>query len=396
MCTDLLIVSETKNGRPLVVNARSQEFDAPLGYRLMLRKKGVMVQVTQPRKGSGLANPISVDLCTSKHDYMGILMTTMNGTPISTSVFDGMNSAGLSVGSLNATGSVYQLESHAPGTDNVFVGFLVDWLLSNYATCSDVQNAFATDQLRAVANTEGFEDEDGIAYVERYVHIHFAVHDAGGNSLVIEFVEGEAKITVNPVGVMTNLPEISWHLTNLGLYAHLSNFGSHEPVDFDGVIYAPPGSLSAGPLTNPPGYRSTGIPGLGDGLAGIPGDFRPASRFVRTAYLKHFALKPQSESEAISQAFHLLNSIDIVNGVTGEKGEKPGDDKFDTAQIIVVKDLINKVFYLRMYESPMPYSISFDEFRDAAEGGGDASKGVQITFPTELLALPLLESLVPA
>src|SRR4051794_2188442 len=134
MCTDLLIVSETKNGQALVVNARSQEFDAPLGYRLMLRKKGVMVQVTQPRKGSGLANPIPVDLCMSKYDYMGILMTAPGGTPISTSVFDGMNSAGLSVGSLNAPGSVYQLESVAPGTHNVFVGFLVDWLLSNYAT----------------------------------------------------------------------------------------------------------------------------------------------------------------------------------------------------------------------------------------------------------------------
>ena len=225
MCTDLLIVSETGEGRDLVVNARSQEFDTELGYRLMLRKKGVTVQVTQPRKGSGLANPIPVDLCTAKYDYMGIIMTTAGKpwTAVSTSVFDGMNSAGLSVGSLNAPGSVYQPKSGEPGTNDVFIGFLVDWLLSNYATCKEVQSAFDTDKVRFVADAEGYEGPDGIAFVERHVHTHFAVHDANGKSLVIEFVEGKAKVTENPVGVLTNLPVFSWHMTNLGLYAHLSN-----------------------------------------------------------------------------------------------------------------------------------------------------------------------------
>jgi choloylglycine hydrolase len=390
MCTDLLIVSETEDGRSLVVNARSQEFDTPLGYRLMLRRKGVMVQVTQPRKKSGLTNPIAVDLCKSKYDYMGIIMTTPDKpwTPVSTSVFDGMNSAGLSVGSLNAPGSIYQLKSDAPATHNVFIGFFVDWLLSNYATCKEVQGAFATKQLRIVANAEGYEDPDGIAYVERQVHTHFAVHDAGGNSLAIEFVEGEVQISVNPVGVLTNLPVFSWHMTNLGLYAHLSPYSTHEPIHFGELTYAPPGSISPTPFDNASRFPSTGIPGLGDGLAGIPGDFRPASRFVRTAYLKHFAVKPKTEQEAISQAFHLLNAVDMVEGAAAEKAKKAGEkDKYDTAQIIVVKDLANKVFYLRMYESPMPYVISFDEFGDF--GDVDQSKGLQITLPTDKLALPL-------
>jgi choloylglycine hydrolase len=393
MCTDLLIVSETEDGRALVVNARSQEFDTPLGYRLMLRRKGVMVEVTQPRKGSGLANPIPVELCTSKYDYMGIIMTTPGApwTPVSTAVFDGMNGAGLSVGSLNAPGSVYQPKSDAPGTTNVFIGFLVDWLLSNYATCKEVQGAFTTDKVRFVADAEGYEGTEGTAYVERHVKTHFAVHDAGGNSLVIEFVDGEAKLTENPVGVLTNLPIFSWHVTNLGLYAHLSNYSSQEAVELGGMTIAPPGNLSPEPRGKAPGYRSTGIPGMGDGLAGIPGDFRPASRFVRTAYLKHFAVPPKSEHEAISQAFHLLNAVDIVKGAAAEKAEKPGEDeKYDTAQIIMVKDLINKVFYLRMYESPMPYFIAFDDFgKFAPECGAEQSQGVQMRIPVDTLALPL-------
>ena len=392
MCTDLLIVSESADGRDLVVNARSQEFATPLGYRLILRKKGVMVQVTHPTKGSRLTKPIPVDLCKSKYDYMGIIMTAPGdpSTVVSTAVFDGMNSAGLSAGGLNFGGSVYQLKSEAPGTTNVFVGFLVDWLLSNYATCKEVQRAFETNKLRAVAEAESFEGPEGIAFVERYVHIHFAVHDASGNSLVIEFVDGEAKITENPVGVLTNLPIFSWHMTNLGQYGHLSKYSTHEPVKFGAVSYEPSGSVTPEPLSQPPAYRSTGIPGLGDGLMGIPGDYLPTSRFVRTAYLKRFAVPPATENEAVSQAFHLLNAVDIVKGASAEKSAKPGaDDLYDTAQIIMVKDLVNKVFYLRMYESPMPYFISFDDFDKFAPDGCANQKGVQIAFPIETLAMPL-------
>ena len=53
MCTDFLIVSEETNDKKLlVVNARSQEFDIPLGYRIILRKKDKEVVVTQPRKSA--------------------------------------------------------------------------------------------------------------------------------------------------------------------------------------------------------------------------------------------------------------------------------------------------------------------------------------------------------
>src|SRR4051794_16691761 len=354
MCTDLLIVSKTQDGEPLVVNGRSQEFDTALGYRLILRKKGVAVEVTQPLKDAPLTKPASIDLGFAKYDYMGVIMTTDRKPwiQISNCVFDGLNEAGLSVGGLNAPGSKYQEKSDAPDTKNVFVGFLADWLLSQYATCAEVKSAFATNQLRAVAETIGFTGSKGACEVQQLVKLHFAVHDAGGNSLVIEFIDGEAKVTDNPIGVLTNLPVFSWHLTNLGLYAHLSNFGTSDGVKFGNksqkVEYAPPGSMSAEPITKAPQYRSTGIPGMGDGLAGIPGDFRPASRFIRTAYMKKFAVKPVTENEAVSQAFHLLNGVDIVKGANVDRDEETDEIRYDTAQIIMVKDLINQVFYLRM------------------------------------------------
>lgn len=128
MCTDLLVMSKTKDQ---VVNARSQEFDQRVGYRVIMRKKGVKVQITMPTatpEGSAsLAEPKLVELCTSKHNYIGLMMTTLTkdnepGIPVSTAVFDGMNDAGLSAGGLLFPGSQYQVTQ--AGTDNVFVGFL--------------------------------------------------------------------------------------------------------------------------------------------------------------------------------------------------------------------------------------------------------------------------------
>jgi choloylglycine hydrolase len=403
MCTDVLIMSETKDQ---VVNARSQEFSEPLGYRVMFRKKGVMVKLTLPTKCpdvamptvEALANPTTVFFGESRYDYMGIIMTTVgdkdgvkSGTAISTSVFDGMNSAGLSAGSLNFPGASYQPPKEAgTGTENVFVGFFVDWMLSNFATCEEIKTAFKEDRVRVVAqNTAGFDEREA----EAAVHQHYAVHDAKGNSLVIEFIDNKAVVTDNPIGVMTNLPVFSWHLTNLGLYTRLTNFSTthDEAANFDGVIYGPPGSATpeAFDKKTPPSpqYFSTGIPGMGDGLIGIPGDFRPPSRFVRTAYMKKFAVPPTTASEAVSEGFHLLNGVDMVKGASAERAN--GVTKYDTAQIIFVKDLANKKFYLRMYESPMPYVIPFDGCPHFAAGSSNSPDGVEIAIPVHELAQPL-------
>lgn len=82
-----------------------------------------------------------------------------------------------------------------------------------------------------------------------------------GNSLVIEHVEGELKVYDNLIGVMTNSPTFDWHLTNLRNYVSLSP-NNPRPVTVEGV-------------------KGTGF-GQGGGMLGLPGDYSPPSRFVRT------------------------------------------------------------------------------------------------------------------
>ena len=52
---------------------------------------------------------------------------------------------------------------------------------------------------------------------------HFAIDDAQGNHIVVEYIEGKPNVYDNTnVGVLTNDPQLPWHLDNLVAYAALS------------------------------------------------------------------------------------------------------------------------------------------------------------------------------
>ena len=96
------------------------------------------------------------------------------------------------------------------------------------------------------------------------------------------------KIYDNPVGVMTNNPTFDFHLLNLANYMHVSRSDPENRL-------APGLSL---PL------YSRGMGGIG-----IPGDLSSASRFVKAAFTRLNSMSGDSESESISQFFHILGSV---------------------------------------------------------------------------------------
>ena len=50
------------------------------------------------------------------------------------------------------------------------------------------------------------------------------------------------------------------------------------------------------------------------GAIGLPGDLSSQSRFVRVAFVKMNAVSGDSESESVSQFFHILGSVDQQRG----------------------------------------------------------------------------------
>ncbi len=106
---------------------------------------------------------------------------------------------------------------------------------------------------------------------------HHAVHDSTGASLVIEFHHGMRTLYDNPVGVTTNAPQFSWHLTNLDNYTFLGNvdrskatFGAYQAVQ----------------------------PGAGISKAGLPGSDTSVDRFIRAVFYTQFAEKQTDPGQA--------------------------------------------------------------------------------------------------
>merc|ERR1711879_161047 len=123
-----------------------------------------------------------------------------------------------------------------------------------------------------------------------------AVADASGDSVVIESTGGSLHIYNNSgIGILTNDPEYPWQIRNLNNYVGLSaswpdNTDIAAPSDFGQVPEAV---------------------GHGQNLLGLPGDLSPPSRFVRTFFIRQYALKaspPKTIDEALVLADGVLNA----------------------------------------------------------------------------------------
>lgn len=121
--------------------------------------------------------------------------------------------------------------------------------------------------------------------------LHWFVADKK-QAAVIEVIQGKVKITDNPANVLTNSPSIDYHLMNLAHYANLSD---KQPTNQ--------------PFDMPPF-------GEGFGTIGLPGDWSPASRFVKAAFVNEHSISEKDEISNVTQFFHILDSVAFVEGVT--------------------------------------------------------------------------------
>ena len=136
---------------------------------------------------------------------------------------------------------------------------------------------------------------------------------------------------------MSNSPAFDWHMTNL------RNYVSFSPVN------RPPLDLGS--------VKVLGF-GQGSGMLGIPGDFTPPSRFIRAVAYSASVLPAKTGSEAVLQAFHILNNFDIPKGATREAAkDEHGNIVADYTLWTSVIDLRAKRFYFRTYENSQIRSV---------------------------------------
>jgi len=299
-CTSLRV--KTADG--LVFYARTMEGGELFHSSVSVIPKGTEYQGTlTDGTQAGLA-------WTTKYGMVG--MNTY-GLPV---ISDGMNDAGLAAGNLMFPGYAgYQTFDLAKASSTIAQYEVITWILSNFATVGEVKEA-----IKNIRVSKGPE-----ALVGK-LPLHYTVHDSKGDSIVIEYVNGELKVYDNPLGVMTNSPPFDWHLTNLRNYANLSA-ANPKPFTVEGL-------------------KQSGF-GQGSGMLGLPGDYTPPSRFVRMVALVHSSLPVTGAEEGLNLAMTIINNIDIpIGSVRDMSGKEP---VYDQTQWAVVADLAGKRFYFHTY-----------------------------------------------
>jgi choloylglycine hydrolase len=300
MCTDFLLTAECGD----LVNGRSMEFGSELNSRPFVRRRGEVMRSRTPDKTlarNGLQWMVD-------YGYVGMNIFNLS------SIVDGLNERGLSVGTLWLPGSEYQQDIDPSRALSVLL--VNDWLLGTCASVADVKAALPTVDVWAYKPME-----------EKLDPVHFTVHDASGNSIVIEYTAGKLHIYDNPIATTTNAPVFPWHLENVRNYVGLTPWDVDQAT-VNGTVFTPTGH--------------------GSGLRGIPGDFTPPSRLIRTLFLMNSADQAKDARAARNLALHILNDIDIAKGVVRSKGALGTSD--DYTQWVAVKDLTHLMFDYRRYE----------------------------------------------
>lgn len=248
-------------------------------------------------------------------------------------IFDGVNEKGLAAGLFyfpTSAGYEAYVSTDAPNT--LAPWQLGSWILENFASVDELKANINKVVVPAVVFQAW-----GIA-----PEVHYAVQDASGKSVVIEYVGGKLQWHDNLLGVITNSPTFDWHMTNLRNYLNFS------------VTNAPPVKL--GTVTLAPF-------GQGSGMLGMPGDFTPPSRFVRAVAFTQSAFPTKTNDEVVLQAFHILNNFDIPQGSTREQGtDSHGNEIADYTQWTSVKDLKAKRFYFRTFHDSQIRLVDLSKF----------------------------------
>src|SRR5437773_9894103 len=195
-CTGIRLIAEDGT----VVHARTMEFAIDIHSDVIMVPRGYARTGTTPDGKEGLK---------WKANYASIGANGV-GLPV---LFDGLNEKGLAAVTFYIPTSAGYMPYVAADAGKTIAQWEVgSYILENFATVDEVKANIGNIVVPAVVFAGwGFAPE-----------AHYVVHDATGQSIVIEYVGGKLNVHDNPLGVLTNSPSFGWHMTNLRNYLNFS------------------------------------------------------------------------------------------------------------------------------------------------------------------------------
>lgn len=263
------------------------------------------------------------------HAIIGIA-TVAEGYPL---YYDATNEKGLSMAGLNFPDNA-DYKPELQGRINVTPFEFIPWILGQFESVDEVKGALKNMSLINISFSEEFPLSP----------LHWIISDRSG-SITVESVKDGLKVYDNPVGVLTNNPTFDIQLFNLNNYMSLSP--------------NPPENLFSKDL-------KLDIYSRGMGAIGMPGDLSSMSRFVKAAFTKMNSLSGWSESEAISQFFHILDSVEQQRGCA-----RVGNGKYEITIYSSCCNTGKGIYYYKTYENSQ---ITGVDMHAEDLGGGELAK----------------------
>lgn len=227
--------------------------------------------------------------------------------------YDATNEKGLSMAGLNFPENA-DYKQEAEGKDNVTPFEFIPWILGQCATIKEVKELLGRINLININFSEKLPLSP----------LHWMISDRN-ESITVESVKEGMKIYDNPVGILTNNPTFDIQIFNLNNYVNITR---EVPENrFSSAI-----ALDA---------YSRGMGGIG-----IPGDLSSSSRFVKAAFTKLNSVSGTSESESISQFFHILGSVNQERGCV-----RLAEDTYEITIYSSCCNVDKGVYYYKTYEN---------------------------------------------
>ena len=263
---------------------------------------------------------------TVKQHYAMIGMAHIEGEyPL---FYDAVNEKGVGMAGLNFVGNADYKEKN-PEKDNIATFEFIPWILSQ---CASVREAGALLEKINLTN-ESFDGSLPVA------QLHWIIADSE-ECITVESVKEGIRIYDNPAGVLTNNPTFDKQMFQLNNYMNLSPKAPQN--HFSEKLMLAPYSRGMGAL-------------------GLPGDLSSQSRFIRVAFVKLNSVSGESESESISQFFHILGSVDQQRGCC-----EVSDGKYEITIYTSCCNVNKGIYYYTTYENHQITAVNM--FKENLEG----------------------------
>jgi choloylglycine hydrolase len=280
-----------------VITARSMDWKTDVGTNIWMFPRGM--------RRSGEAGPNSIQW-TSKYGSV-----IASGYDISTT--DGMNEAGLVANVLWLVESSYpKYDGRTPGLS---IAAWAQYVLDNFATVDEAVDALAKEPFTIVT--------DNVPGDNKLATLHLSLSDAGGDSAIIEYIDGKQVIHHNrDYQVMTNSPTFEKQLA-------LNEYWK----EIDGTVM-------------------------------LPGTNRASDRFARAAFYVNAIPKSEDPVEAIASAFSVIRNVSVPFGIS-----TPDQPNISSTRWRTVADQKRKLYFFESVLTPNIFWVDLTKLNFSEETG---------------------------